>query len=628
MTGIHLSRCRSCGAVHFPRRDACPRCHRDDLTAAPARHGVIEELTTTGERTLASVRTELGPIVVASFPAGAQVEPGDEVRLTSTPDTSSPEPVAYVPDPAAGQAVLPLPFARQTLPALLERQAERYGDKPLVRVGDVVLSYREVRDAAARTAGMLTAAGLRRGDRVATLSGNRLELLDLMLGCAWLGVIVVPLNVAVRGDGLRHGLANSGARVLVLEPELLDVLDHVDAPGTLEQVWLFPGSEGARQPRRPYPVRPIPAAGDPVPAADVRPGDTAVILYTSGTTGLPKGVCCPHAQLYWYGVIVGDHLTIGEDDVLFTVLPLFHMNALTAFVQALINGATFVLGARFSASRFWTEATATGATVTYLLGAMINILYRREPGEHDRAHRIRIALSPATPANLHIPFRERFGITLLEGYGSTETNMTISAPAGRQRPGYLGKVLPGFDARVVDEQDQPVPDGTPGELILRHTEPFSFATGYFAMPEKTVEAWRNLWFHTGDRVVRDADGWYRFLDRIKDAIRRRGENISSFEVEQAIAQHPAVAQVAVYAVPSEMAEDEVMACIVPRPGSALPPEDLIAFLRPRLARFALPRYIRFAETLPMTENGKIRKVVLRETGITPGTWDATASPPR
>jgi carnitine-CoA ligase len=189
-------------------------------------------------------------------------------------------------------------------------------------------------------------------------------------------------------------------------------------------------------------------------------------------------------------------------------LPLFHTNALTAFVQALMSGATFVLGPRFSASRFWTDAAAAGATVTYLLGAMVNILCGREPAEPDRAHRIRVALAPATPATLHHAFRQRFGVTLVEGYGSTETNMVIGAPAHQQRPGYMGRVLGGFDALVVDEHDQPVPDGTPGELVARHREPFAFATGYFGMPDKTVEAWRNLWFHTGDRVVREADGWF------------------------------------------------------------------------------------------------------------------------
>ena len=197
----------------------------------------------------------------------------------------------------------------------------------------------------------------------------------------------------------------------------------------------------------------------------------------------------------------------------------------------------------------------------------------------------------------------------------------IGTPLGAQKPGTMGKVFEGFDARVVDDQDNEVPDGTAGELIVRADDPFAFATGYFGAPEKTVEAWRNLWFHTGDRVVRQADGYFRFVDRLKDAIRRRGENISSFEVEQVLLSHPAVANAAVFPVPSSMAEDEVMAAVILHPGQALEPADLIAYCTPRLPYFALPRYLEFVTELPMTENGKVQKYKLRERGITQQTWD-------
>ena len=231
-------------------------------------------------------------------------------------------------------------------------------------------------------------------------------------------------------------------------------------------------------------------------------------------------------------------LDISEDDVLYTCLPLFHTNALNAFVQALVAGATYHLGPRFSASRFWGRLAESGATVTYLLGAMVNILMSSPEGPHDRAHTVRDALAPATSPSIFDRFRDRFGIQLVEGYGSTETNCPIAVSWERQRGGWMGQVRAGFDARVVDAHDEEVPDGSPGELVLRNDPPFAFATGYFRDgPRRTVEAWRNLWFHTGDQVVRDPDGWFRFTDRIKDAIRRRGENISSFEVEQALLLH-------------------------------------------------------------------------------------------
>jgi carnitine-CoA ligase len=318
---------------------------------------------------------------------------------------------------------------------------------------------------------------------------------------------------------------------------------------------------------------------------------------------------------------MGEIFELTEDDVLYTCLPVFHTNALNAFVQALLSGATFHLGPRFSASRFWTRVTDAGATITYLLGAMINILISRPPGPEDKAHRVRVALAPATPAGLFDGFRERFGVHLIEGYGSTETNAVIMESWRGQRAGQMGTVRDGFHARVVDEYDEPVPDGTAGELVLRHDPPFAFATGYFAMPEKTIEAWGNLWFHTGDRVVRDADGWYRFLDRIKDAIRRRGENISSFEVEQALTSHPAVSAAAVFPVASEMAEDEVAVAIVLEQGASCEALDLIRHCEPLLAYFAIPRYVRFVQDLPLTTNGKVRKSVLRDGGVLPGDWD-------
>jgi crotonobetaine/carnitine-CoA ligase len=507
---------------------------------------------------------------------------------------------------------------------VLERQAGAYGDRPLVRCGERELSYVEIRDAAARTGGALRGAGVAAGDRVAAMCENRVELLELILGCAWTGAIAVPINTALRGAQLEHVLRNSAPRLLVADAVMIPWLEQVDHSVMPEQLWALdadaPESVGQRHVLGPH------SEADPVPAHPARPGDTAAILYTSGTTGPSKGVCCPQAQLYWWGVLVSEVLAIEDGDVLYTCLPLFHTNALTAFVQALVSGATFVLGHRFSASRFWTQVRDCGADVTYLLGAMVSILMGREHEPVEREHRVRIALAPATPPWLFDQFGERFGVQLVEGYGSTETNCPIAAPhPSVGRGGYMGVVRPGFAARVVDENDEPVPDGTAGELVLRHDEPFAFAAGYYRMPEQTVEAWRNLWFHTGDRVVREPDGWYRFIDRAKDAIRRRGENISSWEVEQVLLEHPAVAAAAVFPVPSELGEDEVMTAVVLEPGATLAPEELITHCEPRLAYFAIPRYVQFVEQLPLTENGKVRKRVLREQGVTATAWDRQAA---
>ena len=231
----------------------------------------------------------------------------------------------------------------------------------------------------------------------------------------------------------------------------------------------------------------------------------------------------------------------------------------------------------------------------------------------------------AFPPDLGAAFAARTGVTLLEGYGSTETNFVIGASPETQKPGTMGRIVDGFQARVVDSNDVELPDGEAGELVLRADEPFAFASGYFGMAEKTVEAWRNLWFHTGDRVIRDENGYFRFVDRLKDAIRRRGENISSYEVEQVLLAHPDIEMAAVFPVRSELAEDEVMAAIVVRPGAAIPPVELMQFCAPRLPYFAVPRFVDFVADLPRTENGKIRKYELRERGVTASTWDREAA---
>lgn len=508
------------------------------------------------------------------------------------------------------------------LPHLLQTQAQRYPERVLFAAGEVRWTYAQALVQAQAYGARLRQAGVQAGDRVALHCTNRAEFMQVFLGCAWIGAVCVPINVASRGAQLRHILHNSGACLLVTEADGLAALQVIEADDgkplpELRSLWLIDVGASA-DPRACAFPQAQPQTCEPAP---VRPGDALVILYTSGTTGLSKGVCCPHAQFFWWGVHSAELLGLGEAEVLVTTLPLFHTNAMNAFFQALLTGSTLIVEPRFSASQFWSSLVTHGATVTYVLGAMVPILLSRPEGADDRRHRVRIALAPGVPKQFHARFMERFGFTLLDGYGSTETNFVIGALQDAQRPGTMGRLRPGFQARVVDEHDNELPDGTPGELILRADEPFAFATGYFGMDDKTVEAWRNLWFHTGDRVVRDADGYYSFMDRLKDAIRRRGENISSFEVEQVLLSHPAVAVAAVFPVKSELAEDEVMAALVLREGASLDPVELIRFCEPRMAYFAVPRFVEFLDALPATENGKIQKFKLRERGIGPQTWD-------
>jgi carnitine-CoA ligase len=518
-------------------------------------------------------------------------------------------------------SAITLPPSERTLQRLIEQQAGAHAARPCLRVGDLSLTYGGLPAAAARFGGALAAAGIEPGDRLAIMSENRWEMLQCLVGCAWTGAVLVPINTASRGAQLQHILTNAAPKFVAAEAALVPRVAELDRPESVVGLWSI--GEGAAS-WEGVEAQAFPEPGDAVEPTRVGPGDPLAILYTSGTTGPSKGVVCPQAQFYWWGTIVGGLLGLREGDTLYTCLPLFHTNALNAFVQALMHGATFVVGPRFSASQFWQRVANADATVTYLLGAMVSILASQPPRPADRDHRVRIALAPATAPDLWEVFRARFGIEILESHGMTETNAAIGPVDGEQRPGWMGRVLPGFDARVVDEDDAPVPDGTAGELVLRASEPYAFASGYWRMPEATVAAWRNLWFHSGDRVVRQ-DGWFRFLDRMKDAIRRRGENVSAWEVEQVLLQHEAVEAVAVIPVPSELGEDDVMACVVPSGDGRVDPVELLRFCEPRLPYFAIPRYVDVVGELPLTENGKVQKFVLRERGLTATTWDREAA---
>jgi len=518
--------------------------------------------------------------------------------------------------------VVPLPPRERTLPLLLQRAAERFGERPLLAVAGVSWTHRDAADVAARRAAGLRTAGVSRGERVALMCSNRIEFLETFVGCGWIGAVTVPVNTASMGLQVEYFLADSGARLLVIEARFVERLATADLSRTaLQAIWVVGDAAGIGAAVGGVRCIAWPTGGDAEQPEAVQPGDTLAILYTSGTTGPAKGVICPHAQYHWWGVHSARVLGVVASDVLCTTLPLFHINALNTFAQAALTGARVVFEPRFSASGFWAAMRAAEATIVYLLGAMVPILLAQPAGGGERQHRVRIGLGPGVPAAGGEAFHARTGVTLLEGYGSTETNFAIATAADSPRRGVMGWLQPGFDARVVDEHDVELPPGEAGELLLRADEPFVFANGYFGMPDKTVEAWRNLWFHTGDRVVRDSDGAFRFVDRIKDAIRRRGENISSFEVEQVLQSHPAVTAVAVYPVRSELAEDEVMAALVLRDGERVEPAELAHFCESRLPYFAIPRYIEVMGDLPRTENGKVQKYKLRERGVTRATWE-------
>jgi crotonobetaine/carnitine-CoA ligase len=366
-------------------------------------------------------------------------------------------------------------------------------------------------------------------------------------------------------------------------------------------------------------------AAAPLARAAVAPSALAAIMYTSGTTGRAKGVEVTHGHAGRFAADWIDAVRFEREDVLLTPLPLFHTIARTLGVlPTLMLGAQICVVPRFSASRFWDEVRRFDPTVVHGIFGMVPILLNMPARPDDRSHRVRSFY--IGPSGLSAAFEERFGIEVIEVYGATETGIvTVFEPGGEHRPGSCGRANAAtYEVDLFDEQDRPVADGEVGEFVVRPRQAWTMLTGYYGRPEETVEAFRNLWFHTGDYGRRDDDGFFYFVDRKKDAIRRRGENITSSEVERAVNAHPVVAENAVIAVPSELGEDEVMACIVLHPEAEVDFAEMIRFLDQRLPYFMVPRYLEVVERLPKTANEKVQKVELRgrgRNGITDATWD-------
>jgi crotonobetaine/carnitine-CoA ligase len=360
---------------------------------------------------------------------------------------------------------------------------------------------------------------------------------------------------------------------------------------------------------------------DPVDVK-VLPSDALSIIYTSGTTGLSKGALGPHKFWIVCAEKMLEYREGGKDDIFYTFMPFYHFNAqcLTT-VTTLVAEAQMVIAERFSASRFWDDARHYGATQFNYLGGVIPILAKQPERPNDADNPIRIALGAGCPPAVMEEVEKRFGIKCLEGFGMTEIGIPIHVRVNDRRPGSCGKPMDIYEIKLFDDQDKEVPVGEVGEIVFRPREPFIMMLEYYNMPEKTLEAFRNLWFHTGDLAKKDADGYFYFVDRKKDALRRRGENISSFEVERAVNSHPSVLESAAVAVPSELGEDEVKICVVLKPGATLIPEELIKYCNDRMPYFAVPRFVEFMESLPKTPTDRVEKYKLKQAGITTNTWD-------
>jgi carnitine-CoA ligase len=516
--------------------------------------------------------------------------------------------------------------APRVIGELIEDRARRNGDKIFLRFKDQTFTYEEMDRLANRCANAFAGQHVMKGDKISIMLSNCPEYLNVWFGSAKIGAVEVPINTSYKGEFLRHIIDQSDSKILVIAREFLDRLKLIeDVLTKVEKAVVLGGVtreevESSRIPLVAFEEF-FDAPESPV-RVDVFPSDPQSIIYTSGTTGLSKGALGCHNFWIVCAEKMLDYRDGRREDIFLTFLPLYHFNAqVLTTLTVLIAEAEMVLLDRFSASRFWDEIRAFGATQFNYLGAVMPILAKQPEKINDLDNPARIALGAGCPQAVMDDVEKRFGIKCLEGFGMTEIGIPVHVRVDDRRPGSCGKPMDIYEMKLVDDLDEAVPTGEIGEIVFRPKVPFVMMSEYYKMPEKTLEAFRNLWFHSGDLARKDEDGYFYFVDRKKDALRRRGENISSFEVERVINTHPSVLESAAIAVKSELAEDEVKICVVLKVGETLLPEALVRYANERMPYFAVPRYVEFMDALPRTPTERVQKYLLKEAGVTPNTWD-------
>ncbi|MDB5719675.1 MAG: hypothetical protein JWP15_293 [Alphaproteobacteria bacterium] len=511
-------------------------------------------------------------------------------------------------------------------PHLIAKRAAEYPDRTFLQhVDGSEATFGALHARALRWASGLEALAVAPGETVLVMLSNSIEAVCAWLAISWAGAVEVPVNNGYKGRLLEYIINNSTAKVMITSREFIDRVDFVAAGlDTLEKVIVIDDSEPATG------ALPCVLAGaaaleaaSPIESPGPEYYDLATIVYTSGTTGPSKGVMMPWAQCHAMstGCIPLDDL--GPEDAWYVPFPLFHMSGKHALYAAALINARFVMRDQFSTSQFWKDVDEYRCTTSLLIGTTAAFIGSLPERPDDSDHPLRNVLMSPLPADTDA-FKARFGIRIATVFNMTEISSPIMSNFdlhGRS----CGRLRPGYEVRIVDDRDEQVPTGEAGEIIVRADAPWVMNAGYYRMPEKTLEAWRNGWFHTGDVGRVDEDGNFYYLDRKKDALRRRGENISSMELEAIINDHPDVVDCAVIGVPSDVGEDDVKVCVTTGNGQAFEPASLIHFLVPRVPRFMVPRYIEVLDALPRTPTEKIRKELLREAGITAATWDLDKS---
>lgn len=524
------------------------------------------------------------------------------------------------------------PGQPDTVIAVLSRAVERSPDKVFLDFAGESYTYSQVWDLSLRRAAGFGHLGVGPGQTVVCMLDNNVDAVVSWFAVNFLGAVWVPVNTALKGEYLRHQIGDAAAALVLAESDyaqrVFDVADELPDLGRLVVRGQMPESAASC----PVPVASLeaitPDRGLPAPAA-VAPADLAMLIYTSGTTGPSKG--CMISHNYICNVARNTAAMRNPAFTLWTPLPLFHLNAAgTSVLATAVNQATVSIAERFSLSGFWPEVKRSGAQQVSILGIMITLIATM-PDTPEMAECFgqieHVGGAPWTP-ELIATWKQRFGARSAGNsvFGLTEASFITSNPHGLTAPlGASGRRNDDFDVRIVDDDDVEVPEGQPGEIIVRPRRPHVMFEGYWRRPEATMAVLRNLWFHTGDIGRFDSDGWFWFVDRKKDYLRRRGENISSYELERTFRTHPDIADVAVHAVPSDLTEDDVKVTAVRRDGAELTAEQLCRWCLDKLPYFAVPRYVEFRTELPRNATGKVLKHRLRDEGVTAATWDITSS---
>jgi carnitine-CoA ligase len=525
-----------------------------------------------------------------------------------------------------------------TISSVLSRQAAERPESPALQwQTDEPFSYKGLCEHCLRLAGGLRGLGVQPSNRVLIMLPNSMEIVLAWFSTNLLGAVEVPINIHYKESWLVHEVNDCEAHLAIVHEQYLErFIQVVDQLEHLTDFVVVGGDEGTAHQEMDKKwsmhawseLENAEAIDKPV---ETHYYDTAAIMYTSGTTGPSKGVVVPYGVGGVFAQGVVDVAELTSDDVNYVVHPLFHANAqFMQILPSLLVGARISLWPGFSASRWLDQVRATGATITNTLGVMCNFIHSQPVREDDADNPLRAMITLPAPSDIAEDFERRFGVKCLEGYGMTEIGVvTYRRLEEPLRLGSAGRALEWFDVRVVDpETDEPLPPGEVGEIVVRPKTTGIMMKEYNNVPAKTVEAWRNLWFHTGDAGEMDEEGYLYFRDRVKDVIRRRGENISSFSIESVANTHPTVEESAAIAVPAGHgvgAEDEVKLCVVLKHGEELDPAELHEYCAQRMPYFAVPRYIEYVAEIPKTANEKVRKNVLREQGITPNTWDREAA---